>query len=662
MSDTALLPPSRPFRRTASSLASSLATALAAALALAGPLAGPAAAQAKGPIQETLGVRGSWQPLGPLAGAGPHARELATVAVEPDHVYATSSAGLLRSTDRGATWSVHAPWPGEGFLPRLAVSPADPSRMVLLRTLQEIRFSSDGGATWSVPPGSPPGPSWWAAVFHPALPDVLHVGAKTGVFRTTDGGETFEQTLVVGASSLCRELLIDRNNGDRIYASAPYEGVYATEDGGDAWTLHPYPAGITYPLSHAIDPRDGRRILLGANGAFLSEDRGATWSQVVPAGTYVDSLAFDPLDPERLHAGFRGEGLATSDDGGTTWTVNPDPGLDRIGGAPATILPSLAHPGELLVSGFGGFARSLDDGVTFARANDGLEEHAYVASLVVDPFDADHLVAKTGGSAFTSFDAGTTWTEASFGHGFLGVELVADQATPGRFYVCGSGGLGGRLWRSDDGGLSYSAVWEDPVDYFFHLEPHPFLPGVVFGAGRGVQRSDDGGATWTSLGAPESWVWDVGVSGADPDRIVATAYDETLTSTDGGATWSTTPIAAPIPRSVETDPADPERAWFAAPGYGTDPAQGLYRTDDGGASWTGMSAEIVDASLVFLSPLHPGLLLTADSDRRRVQASFSGGASAFDLGGTLPSAALDLAATTAWIFAATSGHGVFALD
>ena len=54
----------------------------------------------------------------------------------------------------------------------------------------------------------------------------------------------------------------------------------------------------------------------------------------------------------------------------------------------------------------------------------------------------------------------TTWSESVAGPAFVGYEVVADQGVPGRFYT---GAQGGRLWRSDDGGFTFTSVFEDPV-------------------------------------------------------------------------------------------------------------------------------------------------------------------------------------------------------
>lgn len=598
-----------------------------------------------------------WEALGPLVGAGPEARALQQPALRPGELYASTTAGLVRSTDRGQTWSVHAEWPRRtGLVPRAAVSGADPNRIVLARFEGDVDVTFDGGATWR-PPSVPPTATFLlGARFDPIDPATVLVFGTGGVWRSQDGGDTF--ALVADAAvyggTYCEDVRFDPRNRLRIYAPVPGAGILLSEDGGDSWTVRPAPPGGSSSLTFAIDPSDGRRLLFAWDEVWVTEDGAQTWMQIRPdTGELFDASAFDPYDRDRILLGNRLVGILETTDGGLSWSDVADPGLDAMGGNPIDIAFSTAYPGDVIACGFGGFARSTDAGATWQRTNGGLDAYANVSDVAVDPFDPNHLVAKTGGSAFTSFDGGATWTESVSGAAFYGNEIVADAAVAGRYYT---GGVGGSLWRSDDGGVTFSVVFTDPVVYFFHLESHPSLPNVVYGAGRGLRRSDDGGATFTNVGLPASWVWDVAVAPSDPDVIYANTATTVYSSRDGGATWTaaTAPPAA-IVRDLEVDPANPMRAWACTP------FAGLFRTDDGGATWTLQPGSPELTNSAHVTAAAPSLLLTSDLTGWSAFSSRDRGATNVPLGRRLGSAITRFASSATQIYAATRGRGVMVL-
>lgn len=606
------------------------------------------------------GPRVHWEKLGPMPDAGPFVRGLQATTLDPDEVYATSSAGILRSTDRGQSWSVHRPWPnGNGPAPRLGVAPARPERMALASLPPGgVLVTHDGGASWFAP--SAPS-DWETAVwieFDPVDPDTLYVAETRGLWKSVDGGHLFSLVLDADAysASSCLRVLIDRNDRSRVYAHLSGVGMCQSEDGGATWALHATPFAGSLTSAFAIDPRDGRRLFVGGTSHHLSEDGGQTWVALSSAPPISDAVAFDPLDPDRLYLSSRSLGFAVSDDRGLTWTVSSGPGFERRGSAVLAILPSIAHAGEVLLGWWGGFSRSTDGGATFVRSNAGLAGHAVVNAVAADATDASHLVAAAGGSAYVSLDGGASWSETLAWANVNGGSMVADPVQAGRFWAGGVHLDGGRVLRSDDGGWTFHVVWEHPSVSFSHLATHPVLSDVVFGAGSGVYRSDDGGATFVDLGVPETFVWDVAVSPADPDVLYAVASPRIYASHDGGASW-TSALAYPtaLARDVFPDPLDPDRAWAAAPG------DGLYRTDDGGLHWVRMPPDYGFGASVLAPASHPEWLVSASWLERGLLVSPDGGMTAFPLGAPLPSPPYSLGCSPTELFAGTYGHGVWAL-
>ena len=619
------------------------------ALALTTFLASVAPATAQLPITPSRAPY--WEELGPMPGAGPEVIQLASSAADADRIYASSRAGVLESFNRGVTWELRSRHSAayNGYA-ELSASPTDADTLVQTSFGGPFRRSVDGGQTWLAPTVPPGGPTLWSPQF--ASSDTVYVSASFGVWRSLDGGDHFEEVLADLMGGFCRHVGVDANDPLHVYAPVGDVGLFVTVDGGASWTTKPMPVA-GYPLSFAVDPIDGDRVLLGTAGIYLTTDGGDTWSDISPWwSTYVDSVAFDPVDPLRFYAGFRGEGFAVTDDGGATWTVITDPGLDTSGGNAWSILPSTVHAGQVVVGQSGGLFRSTDSGVTFERVNYGLDAYATVRALAVDPFDPMHLVAITGGSAFVSHDEGASWIEASGIVGLATFDVVADRLIPGRFYV---GNWNDGFWRSDDGGHTfYESHSGGP--HFAKLAAHPTVGGRVFGAGLGLQRSDDGGLTFIKTSAPLGWSWATAISPADPDVMYVSGTSKVLHSLDGGVTWqdaTTKPVG--IVRELFADPLDPNRAYAAVP------LDGLYRTDDHGANWTLLAPDFEDSGTVTVPDFDRSLTIANDLRRYGAHISRDGGVYAGALGRGLVTPVLDFANAPTKLFAGTTGQGVVVL-
>ena len=597
-----------------------------------------------------------WEQLGPMPGAGPEVLRLASSASDPDRIYAASRAGVLASFDRGVTWELRSRYSAaySGYA-HLAASPADADRLLRTSFLGPLQRSVDGGLTW-VAPTVPPSGLW---ILSPqfASPDAVYVSSFHGIWRSLDGGDHFEEVLPDLMGGYCMYVGVDANDPLHVYAPTGGVGLFETLDGGTSWTLKPMPP-VETPLSFAVDPNDADRVLLGTAGVHLTTDGGNTWVDISPPwNPYIDALAFDPVDPLRFYAGVRGEGFAITDDGGATWTVNSDPGLDASGWQPRAILPSRVHAGQLVVGQPGGLFRSADSGVTFERVNHGLDAYATVRALAVDPFDPTHLVAFTGGSGFVSHDEGASWIEASGFAGLLTYDVVADRAIPGRFYA---GHWGKGFWRSDDGGHTFYES-HSGAPRFAKLAAHPAVGGRVFGAGIGLQRSDDGGLTFTQTSAPIGWSWATAISPADPDVMYVSGTTKLLRSLDGGVTWEDA-ITKPtgIVREIFADPLDPNRAYAAVP------EDGLFRTDDRGVHWTFLAphwaSRFERPETVTVPDFDRSLLIFSDAVGHETRFFRNAGTSAGPVVGQgLVTSVIDFANAPTKLFAGTTGQGVVVL-
>ncbi len=280
--------------------------------------------------------------------------------------------------------------------------------------------STDGGRTWDGV-GLEDTRHVARIALHPRDPDVAYVAAvghlfgpneERGVFRTTDGGATWERALWVDEDTGAIDLVMDPSDPRTLFAAmyqrrrtafgfsaaGPGSGLYRTTDGGDTWTelTRGLPGGDKGRIGVDVHRRDGALVYAlvesrgDGRGLYRSTDRGDSWQKVSsrnPRPMYFSMVRVDPNNPERVYLG--GVRFSASDDGGRTWWE-------------------------------GDAAQGIH-----------VDHHA----LWIDPADSDHLVLGNDGGVATSFDGGRTWRH----HNNIAIgqfyEIGVDMSDPYR--VCG---------------------------------------------------------------------------------------------------------------------------------------------------------------------------------------------------------------------------------
>ncbi len=337
--------------------------------------------------------------------------------------------------------------------------------------------SKDGGITWR-PIFDQHTQSIGAIRVDPANPDTVWVGTGeswtrnstsvgTGVYKTTDGGDTW-QFVGLGDSERIARIVIDPSDGDTVYVCATghlwsanqERGVYQTTDGGDTW----------------------ERVL------WVDENTGCS------------DLAIDPQDPSLLYAGmwqFRrfpdffesggaGSGLYKSSDGGKSWKELthglPEGEKGRIAVAVAPSRPSRVY--AVVEAEETAFYRSDDLGQSWTRTNDSFQVGArpfYFAYVVVDPVDFNR-VYKPGLTLAISTDAGKSFT-SPFTGGFGGGVHVDHHAlwvnphNPHELIL----GTDGGVYISYDRGSNFRLVRALPVSQFYEVGYDLDWPYNVYG-------------------------------------------------------------------------------------------------------------------------------------------------------------------------------------
>ena len=357
------------------SLPFALATGLVVSLATPdrGPLlaqrpARPATAATTPAAIDTAALRAlKVRMLGPFRGG--RSTAVAGIPGQPHAFFMGSTGGgLWHTDDAGATWrNVSDGWFG-GAVGSVAVAPSDPNVVYVGEGSVDMRGNtSQGRGAWRSTDG---GRSWQSMGFrhggqigrlqvHPTNPDLVYAAVlgrafgknpERGVFRSRDGGRTWDKVFFLNDSTGAVDLAMDPRNPRILYAAMwraerkPWTmisgsaegGIWRSMDGGDTWTKlgGGLPKGLTGKIGLTVSPANPRRLwaIVEAEpegGVYRSDDGGDTWTRTNSENKlrqrawYYTHVRADPLEEHVVYA--LNTSLYRSIDGGATFTPIPVP-------------------------------------------------------------------------------------------------------------------------------------------------------------------------------------------------------------------------------------------------------------------------------------------------------------------------------------------------
>jgi hypothetical protein len=561
----------------------------------------------------------TWEPRnGGLGGYGDLV--VSWLAVDPTNhqrlLIGTWGYGLFQSTDSGANWSrltdplaalaaqaapptgpepppVRAGGPSDVHEPEGL--PAEPNKLrpegvspLASRLAGEERPASVEGLPNALP---------WTPVRQVAIDpsNTAHLyaciekGSQGGLFESWNGGGSWSPVSV--GTGNCRTITIAPSNASIRYASfgtwSTDEGLYRSTNGGSSWD--PVGGGTIggTVVALAIHPSNTNIVLAATSGGgiYRSLTGGSGWTNVSTelGETTFYSIGFAPSNPTVAYAGGY-TWVYRSGDTGDSW-ANADASF------PTYYVQGLAiHPyssSTVLVGAnifpFGGVYKRTSDGSSFAFKPTGMTD-TFVLDLEQDPNDPNVLYAATwGGGVFRSEDGGVTWNVGYGGKPYV-YSLEATQGPTGTI-------LYGTTFYSDYGILkSYDRgdSWEEVSrgwwsDISFDIESvDGGSQSLVVATYHGVERSDDGGATWAlASGLDQGVVLSVARSPANPNRWLAATWGGGIwLSNNGGFGWteSSTGLASPYVYDVAYSPSYPDTVYAAS--------LGVHRSSNGGSTWS----------------------------------------------------------------------------
>lgn len=499
-----------------------------------------------------------WRSIGP--GTGGRIEAVAGVPDQPDTYYIGAvDGGVWKTTNAGLTWTPLFNHEAVASIGAIAIAPSD-DNVIYVGTGEEaprgdISFgdgvykSTDGGKSWTNV-GLKDTRQIARIIVDPRNPDVVYVAAEghiyganseRGVFRSTDGGKTWQKILYKDEQTGAIDLAMDPGNPRILYAAlwqvrrepwhlsdgGPGSGLYKSVDGGSTWQQlsgHGLPTGVLGRVGVAVaGGSNGQRVyaLIEAKdgGLFRSEDGGTTWHLVndnqilTTRAWYFTNVFADPHSPNTVYVA--NNGFYRSIDGGQSFATLAIPGFDGYpGGADNhAFWVNPLHPQHMIQSHDQGIAISVDGGKTWgSRDNLPIGQFYHIAADNEFPYYVYGSQQDEGALGVVSNDRGGVQQQSYFMGGDdseCGFVLI-DPANPD-FLI--AGGYGGALtiydkktgqlhdiapWSNNNGGhaaaeLKYRFNWTAPVAL------SPQNTHVIYIGSQYLLETDNDGANWHAI-------------------------------------------------------------------------------------------------------------------------------------------------------------------
>jgi len=494
--------------------------------------------------------------IGPAAISGRIAA-IDVVASDPNHiVVGAATGGVWISDNGGLTWEPVFDEQPVASIGAIAINQSNPDIIWVGTGEGNVRNSTsiggglfksiDGGKSWKLM-GLADSERINRIALHPTNPDIAYVAAmgtlwgpneERGIYKTTDGGKTWNRILYINDTTGATDIKMDTVNPDKLFAGMwqfrrwPFHfksggegsGLYVSHDGGASWQQRTeedgLPAGELGRMAFALSPADPKRVyaLVEAKKSALlrSDDGGDSWSKVneqynvADRPFYYTEIAADPQNADVVYN--IGTRVRVSIDGGKTFAYNPV--IDCCASGNTIHIDNHAYwinPNDskhLIFGNDGGLAISRDKGETFRFVrNLPLAQFYHIAVDNDLPYHVYGGLQDNGswrGPAEVWDNAGIRnlhWQEVGFGDGF---DTQPDPDNSRAGYAMYQGGNLFR-WNLDTG--EQKLIMPDPpnadtelrFNWNAALAIDPFDANTVYYGSQFVHRSGDRGQSWQTI-------------------------------------------------------------------------------------------------------------------------------------------------------------------
>ena len=481
-------------------------------------------------------------------------------------------------------WRLVGPFRGGRAIAATGV-PGNPSLYYFGAVGGGLWKTTDAGATWQPIFDSEPISSIGAVAVAPSNPDILYVGSGeadmrsqinygNGMYKSTDAGKTWTR-IGLEDSRQIGKVLVDPRDPNIVYVAAlghaygpnPERGVYKSTDGGQTWQAVLHKDDNTGAIDLAFDPQDPQTIYASlwqtrrppwnvypaSNGPgsalYKSTDGGAHWTQLTNGlpneGVGRIGIAVAPSNHNRVYAivDAKQGGLYRSDDGGATWHLQDSE--HRIWGRGwyfGVVAVDPKNPDLVYVSNTSMY-RSTDGGksfVSFKGAPGGDDYH----SIWIAPEDGQRIIISSDQGTVISLNGGRTWSSWYNQPTAQMYHVATDSSYP--YWIYGA--------QQDSGAIAvhsrskYASITERDWKGVSvggesgMIAPDPTNPNVVYGGMVSryqpeLSRDEDVSPTLGREGQwRQTWTLPVVISPADPRKLYF-SHQVLFRSVDGGKTW-----------------------------------------------------------------------------------------------------------------------------
>ena len=491
-----------------------------------------------------------WRNIGPHRGG----RSAAVAGVASDrntYYFGATGGGVWKTTDGGKSWSNISDGYFGGSIGAVAVADSDPNIIYVGGGEKTVRGnvsygygfwkSSDAGKTWQSL-GMEETRFVSRIRIHPKNPDVVYAAVLgdifkptdlRGVYKSIDGGKSWQRKLFVSQVAGAVDLILDPNNADVMYATTweVKRTPYSLESGGPGSKM------------------------------FKSTDGGETWKEIsrnkgLPSGLLgIMGITVSPLNSNRLWAMVENldGGLFRSDDGGQTWEkTNDDRNLRQRAWYYTRLYADTKDENTVYVLNVS-YHKSTDGGKTFNSAN---APHGDHHDLWIDPQDNQRMIIADDGGAQVSYDGGASWSTYMNQPTAQFYRVTTDNHFPYRIYGAQQDNSTLRIAHRNEGNGITEEDWEESAgSESGWLAVDPLDNDVVYGgnyggllqmlnhrtgARRNVNVYPDNPMGHGAEGMKYRFQWNFPIffSPHDP-KVLYTTSNQFHRSTNGGQSWET---------------------------------------------------------------------------------------------------------------------------
>ncbi len=560
-------------------------------------------------------------------------------------------------------WNATSGWnPGVGRITGIAIDNSDNNHILIGANTGGVWKTTDGGSTWTALSDYFSNLRVYSVAIDPLNSNNYFFGSNNGkIYKSTDSGATWNVLGNTGNYSNVNKILLHPTDSSLLFASVRYGGIYRSTDSGATWTKIVTTDGQGYDIE--FKPNDTNVVYAAGQGFHKSTDGGATFTTISGFDGGAKMIGVSPNNSSIVYVidedsgGFGG--FYKSTDSGNSFTETGHTnrnyfGYDttgyQSGGQAPRDMDIAVNPNDANEVHIAGILtwRSTDGGTNFTITSDWTPYNANAlnvgychADVDIMLFDNNTLFVGTDGGIFKATNTATIntsyYTDLTAGIGIrqfykIGISQTTDVIVSGgsqdngtSFYKSATGWkdwLGadgmetfidkdnnntmygtsqfGQMYRSDNGGYSYTGLYEPGSgggEWVTPFEQDPIDTNVIYLGYVNVYKSINKGSSWSSISQNFGSNLDhLKVAPSDNNILFAAEYYKLYKTTDGGTTnWAQITTPGGSINSIAIHPSDPNKVAVATTGTNR-----VLVSTDGGMTWVNYKKNLPSFSALAL--------------------------------------------------------------